>query len=153
MSGYGALRQRTQEAGTPPVDETRCAASGCPCRASVNLEGRWACSAHGFAAFEDWPRITERLREFGWLLAFTDDVAKHARMPRSYWREFASEFWADQDLHCVPDAKESAEAYGYRMRGEMLWRCGLTAKRPKVRLPKEPTGRRGNAAAFLGETA
>lgn len=151
MSGYGALRQRTQEAGIPVVDPTRCGATGCPCRASVNFGAGWVCSAHGFAQSEDWPRITERLREFGWLIAFIDDVAKQTRVPKGDWREYATRFWGDLDTDCLPDANESAEAYGYRMRGELLWRCGLTAKRPKPRLPKPLTGRRGNAAAFLGE--
>lgn len=142
---YGNIRQRTHEAATPPADEAGCSASGCPCRGSVSLDngGRFLCSAHAFSFPDQWPRITEKLREHDWLIAFTDDIAKLNREHRD-WRGFAVQFWSTEDAYCNPHERESAQAYGLRMRGELLYRCGL-GKRPAPRLPQQ-IKRRGNAA-------
>jgi hypothetical protein len=151
MSGFGSLRKRAHEAAQSAEVVGRCAANGCPCRGSVSFDGgRWACTAHAFSFPDHWPRITEKLREHDWLVAFMDDVAGMDRAGGD-WRAFAAQFWANQDQHCMPDKVESAATYGYRMRGELLYRCGL-GKRPPVKHPK-PVKVRGNAASFVKREA
>lgn len=147
---FGNIRQKTQE----PVEQSNssCHASNCPCRGTISFDGgRWMCYAHAFATPQDWPRITERLHEFGWLIQFTDDIK---RMNESTingqrdWREFAEKFWGGQDEQCMPHASEEATKYINRMKGELLWRCGLS-KRPAVRIPEPPKKRFGNVGRLV----
>lgn len=149
---YGSLRQRTQEAAAAPaVDDRRCYAAGCPCTGSMSVEGgKWVCAIHSSVAMDAWPRLTEKVREHDWLVAFVDDIAKMNRAGDD-WRGFAAQFWSKQDEYCMPHAKETAASYGLRMRAEVLYRCGLS-RRPAVRLP-QPIKVRGNAAAALGRNA
>lgn len=149
------FRKRGQEPAQPERDERRCIADGCPCRASVSVEGgRWVCSAHAYVASDRWPTISEKLRDNDWLIGFIDEVAKLDRNPprdsAAGWRAFATQFWSESDAFCVPHAQEEASPYLNRMRGELLWRCGAQPKRPQVRLPQEPRTRAGNLSALLG---
>jgi hypothetical protein len=140
---YGNIKRKTQEAAEP-VSTLRCYANNCPCIGSISVDGgRWCCPAHAFAISDEWPRITSKLREHDWLAAFISDVQRMDRLNED-WRGFASQFWASQDPPCVPHAQENAIPYANRMRGELMWRCGLS-KRPQVRLP-QPVKVRGNAA-------
>lgn len=155
MSGYGAIKQRTADAAQPVRDETRCYANGCPCRASMSLEGgKWMCGAHAFAAADAWPAITEKLCVNSWLVGFMNDLHRIDQTTGKdvpSWREYATKFWTGQDDYCIPHAKEDCLPYQNRMRGELLYRCGL-AKRPAPRLAQEPKGR-GNAAGLLARRA
>lgn len=148
---YGNIKQRTSEAAQPPVDERKCRANGCPCLGSLSFDGgKFTCAAHAFCKSEDWPRVTEKLNEHNWLIAFIDDfrgieAAGNSKMPG--WREYATQFWTGIDEFCIPHPKENILPYENRMRGELLYRCGIT-KRPAPRLP-QPIKGRGNAAALL----
>jgi hypothetical protein len=146
MSGYGAIRKQMHEpAKAEAVDVSRCYANGCPCRASMSVEGgRWVCVAHAFAVPDRWPALTEKLREFSWLLEFIDELKVMERRLED-WRGFAMQFWANSDTVCQPDPKENFTPYENRMRGELLYRVGQM-KRPTVRLPKpvKPGGFRFN---------
>lgn len=139
----------------PTHNPTGCWASNCPCRGSISLEGgHFVCSAHSAVPSDKWPRLTEKLREHDWLIAFTDDIARMDRAPEKdapSWREFAMKFWEGQDDYCQPNPKEGALPYQLRMRSELLYRCGLS-KRPAPRLPQIPKVR-GNAAAFIQKEA
>lgn len=147
MSGFGALRQRTQEAAAPVESAGRCYAHGCPCRGTVSMDGgRFFCSQHIFAESDHWPAITQKLCELSWLVGFIDEIARMDRMHKD-WRAFSEQFWSGQDDFCIPAKQETFALYSLRMRGELMHRCGLAA-RPKVREPKIPTSR-GNAAGFL----
>lgn len=147
------IRRRVHEAAQPAVPEPqgpgRCVANGCPCIGSVLVEGgRWCCTSHGFAASDNWPRITEGLNEHRWLLEFTAEVQKMHRRHED-WRAFAIQFWEGQDDYCKPDPREGVIPYFNRMKGELDYRLGL-CKRPAPRLPQEaPVGRRrfGNVAS------
>lgn len=143
-------KQRQQE---PERDLSRCFADGCPCRGSMSLEGgRWTCTAHAFAPSEGWPRITAKLRDHAWLLAFMDDIQRMDKATDlKAWRAFATQFWAGQDDFCIPHEREEAGPYVYRMRGELLYRCGLS-RRPVPRIP-EPVKSRGNASRFAWRQA
>lgn len=143
---YGDLKKRTAQVHEPEF-QAGCHAHGCPCRGTLSVEGgKWVCAAHAFIPADRWQDATRKLREHDWLIAFTDDVQ---RMDQTHqdWRAYATQFWVNQDEFCIPDAKENAGPYGFRMRGELLFRCGL-GKRPSPRIPKE-IKRRGNAAAYM----
>lgn len=149
---YGNIKKRTQEAAQP-VETIRqgCYASNCPCRGSISQEGgHFLCSAHAFIPADRWPGVTEKLRNHDWLIAFIDDIQRMDRMSED-WRRFAVQFWTNQDEACLPDVEEQAIPYQNRMRGELLYRCGLL-KRPAVRLP-QPITSRGNAADSLSRRA
>jgi hypothetical protein len=154
MSGYGSLRKRTHEAAHgDPAEETRCAASGCPCRGVVSLEGsRFLCTAHASIPADRWPMISERLRDHLWLIEFIGEMQKMDRQ-HGNWRDFARQFWQGTDDFCIPAKGENEVPYQNRMRGELLHRCGLTAKRPEPRLPQERAGKFGNAGGLLGSRA
>lgn len=146
---FGNIRQRTHAAAAAPQEPEgpqMCVVNGCPCIATVNT-GPWTCSTHGFAGSEEWPRITEGLRNHDWLLAFTRDIQAMDRKHED-WRGFAKQFWAGQDDYCMPDPKEGCIPYFNRMKGELDHRLGL-CKRPAPRLPQPPVkGRRfGNIAS------
>lgn len=120
----------------------KCAANGCPCVATVQVEGgRWSCSHHAFAMPDLWPRITESLNQNAWLLEFMRDVQAMARRNEN-WREFATKFWDGVDDQCMPANTESDTAYFYRMKGEVDWRCGQR-RRPIKRelIGKKPAGK------------
>jgi len=129
-------------------DPKRCAAHDCPCRASVNIDGGWTCSAHGAVPADKWPSVTRGLRDHIWLSEFIDEMRTMDRN-NGDWRGFAMQFWANSDADCQPHEQEAAIAYQNRMRGELLHRSGATKNRPKPRLPKtpEPSGYFFNRAA------
>lgn len=139
----------------PERQSTNCHANHCPCRGTVSFDGgRFCCGAHAFAKQDDWPRITEKLHELKWLVAFTDDIQRIDQNPGKDtpdWREYATNFWSGQDDYCIPDPKEDCLPYQNRMRGELLYRLGQT-KRPAPRIP-EPVKSRGNAGALVGRRA
>lgn len=148
---YADIRKRAQEAAQPAAPRFNCVASNCPCRGTISFDGgRWVCSAHAFSIPDQWPRITEKLNDHRWLIEFIDQIQAMNRAMED-WRAFSEQFWANQDEVCVPDEREEAVPYQNRMRGELLYRCGLS-KRPGVRLPKQPTSR-GNAADGWRKTA
>lgn len=123
-------------------DVTKCAAYGCKCRATVRVEGgTWCCGAHAFAMPDDWQRITNELQAHDWLIGLIDDLRKMARTHQD-WRGFAAQFWHGTDDFCKPDTREADVVYQNRMRGELLHRCGLSARRPEPRIPQlvRPSG-------------
>lgn len=157
MSGYGSLRKRNNEPQQPERDPAACWASNCPCKGSISLEGgHFVCTAHSAVPADQWPRVTEKLREHDWLIALIDDIARFDRNPRKdapTWRDFATQFWQGTDDYCIPHPKENAGPYGNRLRGELLHRCGVLKTRPAPRLPAEPVARFGNAGGLLGRRA
>ena len=142
-------KQRPQQ--EPEKNTGKCHADHCPCMGSVSFDGgRFCCSAHAFSVSDKWPAITEKLHEFRWLIAFTDDIQ---RMDQSQgkgapiWRDYAAKFWGGVDEHCMPHPKEDCLPYQIRMRKELLYRLGQI-KRPEPRIP-EPVKSRGNAGRLL----
>lgn len=133
---YANVRQKiTEQAKPEPQVNLGCYATGCPCRATMSVEGgRWCCLAHATQHSDRWPAITQKLREHVWLIEFIDEIkTMHRRLED--WRGFAVQFWDGEDKACKPDPKEEFAPYENRMRGELLHRCGLM-KRPALRLPK-----------------
>jgi hypothetical protein len=142
---YGNIKQRTHDAAQPPQrSPLLCYADNCPCNGSTSSDGsRFLCSAHSCVPSEDWREVTEKLRNHGWLIAFTDDLLKVEKARKKNgpgWREYATEFWTGTDPACLPHERENMLPYQNRMRGELLYRCGLS-KRPAVRLPQESKDR------------
>lgn len=155
MSGYGSLRKRMQPPPQPERDPSACVALGCPCRGSVSLEGGgFTCTAHSSVPADRWPMVTERLRDHLWLIEFIDTIAQMDRVidkNAPSWRDFAQQFWTGTDDYCLPDDREGFVPYSNRMRGELLYRCGLMKNRPAPRLPQVPIGLRfGNAGGLVG---
>jgi hypothetical protein len=112
------------------------------------------CAAHAFAPSDKWPRVTEKLHEHSWLIAFMDDIQRIDTLRDSKapnWREYATSFWTGQDDYCLPHEKEEAAMYLLRMRAELQYRCGL-GRRPVVRIP-EPVKSRGNVDKFAWRKA
>lgn len=145
-----AFRQlaRQREEVAQPQNTSRCQANHCPCMGSISLgSDKFYCSAHAFSESEKWPRITEKLHEHDWLIAFHDDIKKMDRKLED-WRAFAMQFWGNQeDAELLqPHPQEEATPYMNRMRGELGYRCNLN-KRPSVRLPQAQKARGfGNVA-------
>lgn len=132
------------------VDVTKCPANGCKLRATVRLEGgAFCCSAHAWLEPEDWSRATSRLGENDWLSGFIDEMQRMDQRSTD-WRGFAMQFWENSDKFCQPDKQENAIPYQNRMRGELLYRCGLIPNRPQVRLPQavKPGGRFAQGGAL-----
>jgi hypothetical protein len=144
---YGSIRKRVHEVAQPEEQgPERCAASDCPCRATVQIGGaRWCCSTHAYAPPERWPAITEGLRSHDWLIAFTSDILRMNRTNEA-WRAYALRFWDGQDDYCKPDPREEAVPYFNRMKAELDYRLGL-CKRPAPRIPEE-IGRAFHEAAM-----
>lgn len=150
---YGSMRKQLASSAQPaaPAFSNRCHAEGCPCRGTISVEGgKFCCAAHAFVPADRWPGVSEKLRDHDWLIGFIDDIKK-MRGKCENWRTFAQMFWDGQDEFCLPHDRENFEPYENRMRGELLYRCGLS-KRPAVRLPQEVT-RRGNVGSLLGARA
>lgn len=131
--------------GTIPANDDnglKCAAMGCKCIASVRLEsGPWLCTAHAFIPRDIWQITTDRLHDNSWLVDFIAEMHTMHNQCQD-WRGFALQFW-ENEPECGPDPRENHTPYVNRMRGELLYRCQLIAKRPPVRLPQQvaPAGR------------
>lgn len=140
---------RSKKTAPAPRDEepeiTRCIATGCPCRATISLDGgRWYCGHHAFALPSDWPLLTERLRENEWLLRFIDMLLVDPTKRPEDWRGIAIRFWS-ADPHGAPRDFEERRSYEYRMREELRWRLGgEQGKRP------EPKDKRPECAKAAG---
>jgi hypothetical protein len=130
-------------------DPAQCEAHGCPCRASVSVEGgRFTCHAHSAVPVDRWQSVTHALRENSWLAEFIDEV-RTMESRHQNWRAFAMQFWANADLECQPQPGEGSVSYQNRMRGELMFRAGALSKRPQPRLiqPVKPGGVFSKAAA------
>ena len=137
-----------EQADTP---STRCHANGCPCRGAVSLEGsRWFCSSHAFALPDEWPRITEGLRQNDWLLHFIDMLLTDPRKKPEDWRGIATAFW-EADPFGAPRDFETRRGYEYRMREELRWRLsGQRGTRPEPKDKGQQAARGGNVVAMAG---
>ncbi len=139
---------RSKKAAPAPQDDgpqiTRCAATGCPCRATISLEGgRWHCATHAFAMPSDWPLLTERLRDNNWLLTFIDMLLVDPNKKPEDWFGIATAFWA-ADPFGAPREFETRRGYEYRMREELRWRlAGEKGPRPE---PKDKRTQRAKAS-------
>lgn len=135
-------RDEPQEAAQEK-DPTRCGAYGCKCRATINNAGTgWLCFAHAFAPADRWQHITQGLHEHDWLLMLVQDVRKMDAANQD-WRGFSTQFWANADTFCQPQAFENAQPYADRMLMELLHRIGERKQRPEPRSPHavKPAGR------------
>jgi hypothetical protein len=132
------LRRRVHEAAQPVEPEGRqsCAATDCPCIATVQVEGgRWCCSQHAFAMPDEWRRLTQALIDHEWLIAFIDATVLRIRRHQD-WRGAAVAFWAGVDDACCPVAAgedgyrhpEEGAAYVLRMRRELAARVEGTRR-------------------------
>lgn len=130
-----------------PAYSSRCAAYGCPCRGIVSVEhSRPMCAYHAHAMPDDLQKITQKLNENKWLLEFIEiDVVG---MERKFldWRGFAAKYWAGIDDECAPALGEPHANYVNRMKAELAFRCGISAKRPQPRLPQQHGNRFGASA-------
>jgi hypothetical protein len=132
------LRRRVHEAAQPaePAGPQCCAAHGCPCIASVQVEGgRWCCSTHAFAMPDEWRRLTQALIDHEWLLAFIADTTRKVRRHQD-WRAAAIAFWSGVDDSCCPVLAgedgyaypEEGAAYLLRMQRELAARVDGTRR-------------------------
>lgn len=140
------------------VDPTKCAAYGCPMRASVSHGGgSWQCSCHAYASPDKWQAITRELRAHDWMLGFIGDlqslyITGAADKP---WVKMAREFWAEF-VEMQPTANEVTHwgTYLWRLRADLEFRVGVRSKKPvALKDPAPPTERFGNIGAHLPESA
>ncbi len=125
-----------QREAVPEVNPAQCVAFGCRCRATTSVEGgKWACGAHAHVPSDRWDGVSHKVSDHKLLIEFIDEMRDMERA-RQDWRGFAQQFWANSDEYCMPVERENAVPYQNRMRGELLHRVGLIAKRPAPRLPQ-----------------
>ena len=105
MKGFDArtaLAVKTQQA---PVDERpHCPAHGCPCYPSIDIGGAgFMCSFHAAAkSTEQWPHVTQMLREHDWLRDFITTLMRDTKLVQDKaWRKFSAEFWQGADDYMI----------------------------------------------------
>ncbi len=120
-----------------------CIATGCPMRGSMSSTGgenSFMCAPHFQGQPDEWPRITEALRESLTIRMAIDEILK---IDEISWRSSVGGFPPKSqmmerffdDVSLKPQGEEFTRKswYEYRLRNELMFRAGLSRK-PKVRI-------------------
>jgi hypothetical protein len=137
---YAQAKQRYAEKSTFPEEQAsghNCHANGCPMGGGISTGGHWVCSYHHQAAPEDWPRVTEALRDSHDIRLAINEIMKIDMIswgvsikgypPR--WQEFEMLF--DQKPALQPNANDKLRKtkYEYRLRNELAIVAGLARRK------------------------
>ena len=148
-------RQRTTEAAEIPHEHNnRCAANGCPLRGTIAPSGgRFVCSYHYAAQPEDWPRVTEGLRENEKIRMAIDEVIGLGDIDwiLGKWEMMHRFFDGEPELQPTVAEREHRRWYEYRLHCWLIHLAGITKRKPVPREPLQPIQRRGNLSALLGK--
>lgn len=131
----------------------KCQANGCPLRGTMApSDGRFVCTCHYNAEPEQWPRITEALRENERITLALNEVLRTGDIDWSMgkWQMMARFFDGEPELQPSVAERDHRRWYEYRLRGWMTYLTGVSGKRPVQREPLQPSKRRGNLSQFIG---
>ena len=114
-----------------------CFANGCPMAGGISTGGRWVCAYHNQAPSEEWPRVTEALRDAEHVRVAINEVMKidmiswgakvNGYPPK--WQEFAALFDNYSELQPTEHEKTRKTKYEYRLRNELAIRAGLAKRK------------------------
>ena len=136
-----ALNNFTKFNKTEAVDDSPntldCYANGCPMAGGISTGGRWVCAYHHQGQSEDWPRVTQALRECENVrLAITEvmkiDMISWGASVNGYpakWQEFAVLFDDYPELQPTEHEKIRKTKYEYRLRNELAINAGLARRK------------------------
>ena len=136
-----ALKNFTKFTKTEAIDDGPnnhyCFANGCPMAGGISTGGHWVCAYHHQAQSEDWPRVTQALRESESIrLAITEvmkiDMITWGAPVNGYppkWQEFAALFDDEPELQPAEHEKIRKTKYEYRLRNELAIRAGLAKRK------------------------
>ena len=114
-----------------------CFANGCPMAGGISTGGNWVCAYHHQATSDQWPRVTEALRDAEAIrLAITEvmkiDMISWGANSGGYppkWQEFAALFDDYPELQPTEHEKIRKTKYEYRLRNELAIRAGLAKRK------------------------
>jgi hypothetical protein len=136
-----ALKNFTKFTKTEAIDDGPnshyCFANGCPMAGGISTSGHWVCAYHHQGQSEDWPRVTQALRECENIrLAITEvmkiDMISWGAAVNGYppkWQEFAALFDDEPELQPTEHEKIRKTKYEYRLRNELAIRAGLAKRK------------------------
>ena len=137
---YASAKQRYAEKTTGFEDQPvshNCFANGCPMAGGISTGGRWVCAYHNQAPSEEWPRVTEALRDAEHVRVAINEVMKidmiswgakvNGYPPK--WQEFAALFDNYPELQPTEHEKIRKTKYEYRLRNELAIRAGLAKRK------------------------
>lgn len=114
-----------------------CFANGCPMAGGISTGGRWVCAYHHQAPSEEWPRVTEALRDSEDVRLAINEVMKIDMISwgaavngyPAKWQEFAALFDHKPDLQPTEHEKIRKTKYEYRLRNELAINAGLAKRK------------------------
>jgi len=128
------------------ADPRTCFANGCPQRGSIDLggSGRYLCACHAMVPSEQWPAVTQAIRQHGWMLDIIRNV-KAAGSRDIQWRKAAMLAWTEPEM--VPDKDETQALYVARLLQDFEYRVGARSTKPEPMLAqrKWPEFQHGSA--------
>jgi hypothetical protein len=114
-----------------------CFANGCPMAGGISTGGNWVCAYHHQALSDQWPRVTEALRDCERIRVAINEVmvidmiswgaATNGYPPK--WQEFAALFDDEPELQPTEHEKIRKTKYEYRLRNELAIRAGLAKRK------------------------
>jgi hypothetical protein len=127
----------TESDGHEGPNNHDCFANGCPMAGGISTGGNWVCAYHHQATSDQWPRVTEALRDCEKIrLAINEvmqiDMISWGAMINGYpakWQEFAALFDNEPELQPTEHEKIRKTKYEYRLRNELAIRAGLAKRK------------------------
>lgn len=137
---YTQAKQRYSEKTTDTFEGPNnhdCFANGCPMAGGISTGGNWVCAYHHQAPSEEWPRVTQALRDAETIRLAIGEVMKIDMISwgaslRGYppkWQEFAALFDYEPELQPNEHEKIRKTKYEYRLRNELAIRAGLAKRK------------------------
>ena len=125
------------EAVDDGVNTLDCFANGCPMAGGISSGGRWVCAYHHQATSDQWPRVTEALRDAEAIRVAINEVMKidmiswgakvNGYPPK--WQEFAALFDNYPELQPTEHEQTRKTKYEYRLRNELAISAGLAKRK------------------------
>jgi hypothetical protein len=137
---YAQAKQRYAEKSTFPEEQgtsRNCHANGCPMAGGISTGGNWVCAYHHQAVAEDWPRVTEALRDSQDIRVAINEIMKIDMISwgvpingyPAKWQEFEMLFSRKPALQPTETEKGRKTKYEYRLRHELAVASGLARRK------------------------
>lgn len=138
-----AKERRTYESAPQSSrDPLACHADDCPCRGTVDISGsgNFFCSWHAGIPTQRWPEVTDALHKAQWLLDAIGEIHRLSQSPkhsRAWLAQARVLFANDEQLLPTGDFEQrEPNAYIWRLRKELTYRCGNRPDRVAPRVPQ-----------------